>query len=654
MIGIFLGFSLLSMGILIPFFGKKNTILSGLNITVLIALSTVLFGKSLIQSFSMPINVQIPLNIPFNMFSIGIDSLSSFFIILILSISLLLSIYTIGYCKITHNNKNQSLFWITLWVFIFSMILVCISQNVLLFLVSWEIMTLSSFVLVISEHTSNNVKKASWIYLVTAYIGTICLIIMFLLLSKSQSSMNFSDFNFVNNSIISSICLILGLIGFGVKMGLIPFHVWLPEAHPAAPTPVSALMSGVMIKMGVYGFLRLLSFFEIIPLWFVYTIITLGVLSGILGILFSLAQHDIKRLLAYSSIENIGIIMVGIGTGYLGLHYHNTFITAAGFIGAFAHIINHSLFKSLLFMTAGSVYLQTHTRLIDTLGGLQKVMPITGITFLIGSLAICGLPPFNGFISEFLMYSGLLSGTLHLQFTPAIVFLLVLGSLTFIGGGAAFCFIKAYGIMFLGNPRRDHSTHSKESSFWMTIPMIIVSLLCLIIGLSSSFLIEALIKVVNVFSGEVSVDIISMQSTLFTINIMFLILIAFVIGILLIRKSIVANRPTVITSTWDCGYIGGTNRMQYSGSSFVQPIVTFFKFFLGYQSKIEYHNSYFPVKGSITTKITDILHDKIYLPLFIYIINLYSKLHLVQQGSVQAYVSYILIALFVLLVWKLR
>jgi formate hydrogenlyase subunit 3/multisubunit Na+/H+ antiporter MnhD subunit len=275
-----------------------------------------------------------------------------------------------------------------------SMLLVVTARNGVLFLVSWEIMSLSSFFLVMFEDEKPGVREAGWTYLVTTHLGTALLLAMFVLLGRNSGSLDFDALS--APEAIAGVVFLLGLIGFGTKAGLMPLHVWLPEAHPVAPSYVSAVMSGVMIKMGIYGLLRTLTWLGEPPAWWGWTLLVLGVVSGVLGVLYALAQHDLKRLLAYHSVENIGIIAMALGVGLLGVHYRIPAMAALGFTGGLLHVVNHALFKSLLFLGAGSVLHATGVGDLDRLGGLLKRMPITGTTFLIGAAAICGLPPLNG------------------------------------------------------------------------------------------------------------------------------------------------------------------------------------------------------------------------------------------------------------------
>ncbi len=342
-----------------------------------------------------------------------LDPLSAFFTIIILVMGLLALIYSKGYLKpYIEKGKSVNSHYLFYTALILSMLGVVTCQNALFFLVIWEIMSLSSFFLCIFENEEKEVLNAGIKYLIFMHISVLFLIIAFAILSIKAGSYDFSTFAQVlkENNTFADVIFMLFFIGFGIKAGFVPFHNWLPEAHPVAPSHISAIMSGVMIKTGIYGILRILSLTGTPSKFIAYFVLIISVISAIYGILYAISQPDIKKMLAYSSIENIGIIGIGLGVGMLGLVHNQPIVAFLGFIGCIFHILNHSIFKNLLFFGAGAVYLKTHTKNMELLGGLIKKMPKTGALFLIGALAICALPPFNGFIGEFLIYFGMLKG----------------------------------------------------------------------------------------------------------------------------------------------------------------------------------------------------------------------------------------------------
>jgi len=351
--------------------------------------------------------MQRPWPMPFVVsFTVGLDALSAFFLLPILIISCLCAVYGYGYMKHYWARKTIGWHWFFFNILVAGMAMLVIARNGVLFLLSWEVMSLAPFFLIIFLDDREKVRRAGWTYMVAAHLGAVFLLVLFMLMAQEAGSMDFAQFQLHPLSASGQLntLFLLALIGFGTKAGFIPFHVWLPEAHPAAPSHVSALMSGVMIKMGIYGLVRILCFLGTPPLWWGVLLLLIGLCSGISGVLFAIAQHDLKRLLAYHSVENIGIIALGLGAGLIGINRDLPVLATLAFAGGLLHVINHSVFKSLLFMAAGSVQHASGTLEIDELGGLGKRMPWTAVTFVIGAAAICGLPPFNGFVSEFLIY----------------------------------------------------------------------------------------------------------------------------------------------------------------------------------------------------------------------------------------------------------
>jgi hydrogenase-4 component B len=588
-----------------------------------------------------------------------LDALSALFLSVIFLLSALSAIYGTGYLKKYGNDKNIGASWFFYNILVLSMALVCLSGNMLLFLLSWETMALSSFFLVAFESEKTESRKAAWIYLVASQLGTAFLLPLFLILGKASGSLDFGAPGAALSPATAHLCFFLAVIGFGTKAGVMPFHVWLPEAHPAAPSHVSALMSGVMIKTGIYGLVRVLPLLGPPPFLFGAVLIFLGASSGVLGVLFALAQHDLKRLLAYHSVENIGIILLGLGVGFIGLSAGLPGLAALGFAGGLLHVVNHALFKGLLFLGAGAVLKETHTRELDHLGGLLKKMPWTGAFFLVGALAISGLPPFNGFISEFLVYFGSFTGATALSAGHAMGPVLCIGSLALIGGLCAACFTKAFGIVFLGEPRSEEALHARESGALMLIPMAILALLCLLIGLSGPLVLRALVPAVTLLSGNAGAEGLAQASgpllyvTLSAAGLIVLIALFAGIRILLLHR----NRASIATATvptWDCGYAAPSARMQYTASSFAQPITDLFGRLLRTRKNIRVPAAYFPGKASLETETPDLSREGVFQPVFSGITSLLSRIRVLQEGRLQIYALYIVLTLLLLLIWKLR
>jgi formate hydrogenlyase subunit 3/multisubunit Na+/H+ antiporter MnhD subunit len=594
-------------------------------------------------------------DIPYGSFFIQIDPLSAFFLLPIFALSALAAVYGTEYLMAYREKKWLGISWFSFNMLLASMVLVCLARNAVLFLISWEIMAISSFFLVAFESEKEEVRKSSWTYLVATYLGTVCLLPMFLIFGTTAGSLDFDMFAHRLSPQISNICFVLALIGFGTKAGIMPFHVWLPEAHPAAPSHVSTLMSGIMIKTGIYGLIRILSYMGTPPLWWGWLLVGIGAISGVIGVLFALTKHDFKRILAYSSVENIGVIMMGLGVGMIGWSAGMTSVAAIGFAGGLLHVVNHAMFKGLLFLGAGSIFHATHTREIERLGGLIKKMPYTGTCFLIGSIAISGLPPFNGFISEFMIYIGSFQGAASMKPDVAMPMMVAIAALALIGGLAAACFTNVFGIIFLGEPRSDAAKHAHESGKLMTIPILILAAGCVITGLAGSFVIQGLCPVVSGILKFDSVQDISQAAVYLRYvtggSVIFIILLSLLIWI---RYTLLSGREVGKSLTWDCGYAAPSARMQYTASSYTQPISYLFQPFLRTEKHLSMTGGYFPSSAHLDTYTPDISREQVYKPVFTEIGKFFSRLKVLQQGRIQIYVLYVVGALLVLLIWNMR
>ena len=443
-----------------------------------------------------------PWPVPFGEFFIELDPLSAWFLLPTLLLSALSAIYGVGYLRSWQGRRSLGPVWFFYCLLVLGMVLVLLARNAVLFLVAWELMALASFFLVTFEHERESVREAGWIYFVATHLGTAFLLAFFLLLARETGSMDFTVWaeKGIQTQGLAGILFLLAVVGFGTKAGFMPLHVWLPEAHPAAPSHVSALMSGVMIKTGIYGLLRAFTFLGTPPLWWGWGLIAIGLTSGVLGVLFALAQHDLKRLLAYHSVENIGIIALGLGVGLLGMSTGSSMLIVLGFGGALLHVVNHALFKGLLFLGAGAVLHGTETLEIDHLGGLLKRMPWTAVTFLMGAVAISGLPPLNGFVSEFLIFLGAFKGGISTAGAIAVPLLALIAGLALIGGLAVACFTKAFGIVFLGEPRSEHVSQAHEAGWTMRLPMLALAAGCVLIGLLAPLVVGSLQPVLENFT----------------------------------------------------------------------------------------------------------------------------------------------------------
>ncbi len=604
-------------------------------------------------------SVSIPWPMPGVALHIGMDPLSAFFLLPISGLGLLGALYGAGYQR-GGDAKKLGAGWFNYNLLLASMVVVVTSRNAILFLIAWEVMALSSFFLVTHEHEKQHVRTAGWIYLVATHLGTAFLLALFVILGERAGSYEFSAFAKAGGAmppVLAAVAFFFALIGFGTKAGFIPLHVWLPEAHPAAPSHVSALMSGVMIKTGIYGLVRLLACLGAPPAWWGWCLLAVGVVSGVMGVLLALAQHDIKRLLAYHSVENIGIIALGLGVGYLGLSQGSTTMAVLGFAGALLHVANHAIFKGLLFLGAGSILHGTGTGDIDHLGGLYKRMPWTGTTFLVGAAAISGLPPLNGFVSEFLVYFGAFTGVVSAPPVVVVSGLAVIAGLALIGGLASACFAKAFGIIFLGEPRSDHARHAHEANGLMLGPMVVLAAFCVLIGFLAPLAVRAVMPAVGmlvpVSTRALNEGIAPVLAPLGWITAGFAAF-AVLAGLLaLLRAALLSKRTVGATGTWDCGYARPTARMQYTASSFAQPLMGVFRGLLGTRDITVKPLGTFPAAASFASETPDPFRSRFYDPLFARTLGLLAHLRGAQQGRVQMYVLYIALTLIAFLIFSL-
>jgi hydrogenase-4 component B len=597
-------------------------------------------------------------SIPWGTFVIALDGLSALFILPLLVLSPLAAMYGSAYMDKIHRRTGVSWFFFNLLVV--SMMLVLTARNGVLFLVAWEVMAVSSFFLVVTDDRHAAVRKAGWTYLVATHIGTTALLIFFALLGVQTGSFDFQRFSAISGAApaLATGLFVLALIGFGSKAGIFPLHVWLPEAHPAAPSHVSALMSAVMINTGLYGILRSLTFLGPPPAAWGWTLVAVGLVSGIFGVALALAQNDIKRLLAYSSIENMGIMILGIGAGLLGISWRMPVLAALGLGGGLLHVLNHAIFKGLLFLGAGAVAHATGTRQMDRLGGLIKSMPWTGYCFIAGAAAITALPPFNGFVSEFLIYfAGLkaaLTGTVRAVGLAAGI----LGGVALIGGLAAAGFLKCAGLVFLGEARSPHSGPVHEATGLMRWPMVLLAGLCLAMGLAAPRMLSLVAPAVRVVAGDAlgagftgfPVETGTMLARAAWIGALILIGAAALYG--LRRRLPGAQIGGEAAVTWDCGFARPSARMQYTASAFTQPLTDLMQAGLGTRISGPAVSGYFPESAGYVTRTPDPARRWLFAPLFRFIAHRLSPLLVLQHGRIHLYVLYMAVILITLLLWK--
>ena len=588
-------------------------------------------------------------------FSVAVDGLSAIFLLPIFLISMLGSIYGLGYWKQTEHPENGRKLRLFYGLLTASMATLVIARNGVLFLFGWEIMALSAFFLVTTEDQKKEVREAGWIYLVATHMAILFLFAVFALLRAASGSFELVPLEdgSVSTTMATTIFL-LGLIGFGFKAGVMPLHVWLPSSHTVAPSHVSAIMSGVIIKMGIYGLFRLTSLLPTPPLAWGSIVLGLGATSGILGVAFAIGQHDLKRLLAYHSIENIGIILLGLGLALIGRSLDRADLIVLGVSGGLLHVWNHALFKALLFLSAGSVIHGTHTREIDELGGLSKSMPWTALCFLVGAVAICGLPPLNGFVSEFLIYIGLFNTLGQSGQTSFADAAFAAAALSLIGALAVACFVKVYGAVFLGVARSNHAVGAHESPPTMIAAMSVLVGCCFFIGLAPSLIAPMLGQGIAAWAAglENPATRIAELAPLNWITAMGLLLIASLLCGSALLWTLLRRNGVASSGTWGCGYSAPTPRMQYTSSSFAQMLVDLFSWVLRPQVHKPAHLPLFPKHASFHSDVADTVLDEAVLPTLNFGAWLLSWFRVFQQGNIQIYLLYIFIALIGLLLWR--
>ena len=565
-------------------------------------------------------------------------------------------LYAKGYLKPYLPGKSKTAMALHYFSFVWlhlSMLLVCMLRDGLSFLIVWEIMSFTSFFLVIFESEKASTIKYGIQYLIQMHIGFAFLLVAFLIsgiITGEPVGFESLEKYFSTQAVFP--LFLLFFVGFGIKAGFIPFHTWLPHAHPAAPSHISGIMSGVMIKMGIYGIIRVLTFIHTDLLAIGIFLLIISFISGVIGVILAIVQHDIKKLLAYHSIENIGIIGMGIGVGVIGMATENFTLAALGLAGGFLHILNHSLFKSLLFYTAGNVYMQTHTRNIGKLGGLIKKMPKTALFFLLGSVAISGLPPFNGFISEFFIYLGMFK---ELHTGDLLLSLLLLGGivgLVLIGGLAIYCFTKVFSVVFLGNLRSripENATEVEESMF---ISKYIIGFFIVFIGLLPIWVTKPLTGVVSVFTPDVSA-LTAIAPSLQGITISMSVFILIVGALWLIRKWITRTKTIETGPTWGCGYTGANPAVhQYTATSYADYIGNLAKYITGTRKhyKIIEKDEIFPAPRKFETHSSDVFEDYLVSKPFDKLLRFLDRIAVFQTGNIQHYLLYAIVFMILILV----
>ena len=578
-----------------------------------------------------------------------IDPLSAFFILVINTTIFTGALYARGYMAHHANSKSKTeLAWhyFNFMLLHASLLGVVQVREGIVFLMFWELMSVATFYLVLFESEKEMVRKAGMKFLVQMHVALSLLMAAFIFCSlNSHLPLGFESVQQYLGSSGGFVVFLLFFAGFGIKAGFIPLHAWLPHAHPAAPSHVSGVMSGVVIKMGVYGILRVLTYMHSNLLAIGLLILAFSIFSGIAGITMAAVQVDYKRLLAYSSIENIGIIGIGVAFGIIGLAINHPILSSLAFAGAFLHIFNHSLFKSLLFYCSGNILLQVHTKDMERLGGLMKKMPMTGLFFLLGALSVSGLPPFNGFISEFMIYCGLFHSISNNNLLMSFVVLGGIIALALMGGLALFAFTKAFGTIFLGNPRSLSTNNAKELPRPMLLPIFLISLAMLAIGIMPWLVINPMRQLVEIFVADTSA-LQQLSPAMGKISLTTVLLLSFILVLWLVRRGISAKRPHSSAPTWGCGYAASdASKHQYTATSFAEYMVKKARWIAGVKKITAplHKEDIFPAAIRFKTLHKDVFEHLVITKPVDKLIRLFNRLAVLQTGNIQDYLLYALL-----------
>ncbi len=584
--------------------------------------------------------------------TVMVDALSGLFLLPAFLIAGLGAIYALDYWPGADNPRTVGRLRVFYGLVVAGIVCLFVARHAFLFLVGWEVMSFGAFLLVTVDEHERSVRESGFVYLIAARFGALCLLPLFLVLGLETGSLSLDATGLDGSSAGATAIFLLALVGFGLKAGLMPLHIWLPGAHANAPSHVSALMSGVVIKTGIYGLVRVCGMFEAPPLWWGLLVFGVGAVSAVLGVAFAIGQHDLKRLLAYHSVENIGIIALGFGVALLGQSRGEPLWVAMGLGGALLHVWNHGLFKSLLFFSAGSVVHRMHTRNLEAMGGLAKRMPRTAFAFLVGAVAICGLPPLNGFVSEFFVYLGLFNVGLYSKDAVGLGVLFGAPALALVGALATACFVKVVGVVFLGEPRTEAATRVKESPWRMWVPMAVLGACCVVIGTRPSIITPILDRAIAAWGGGVTAPSLSSATPIAMVEAgsSFLFVALLVVAALVL--GLVSRRRRGTVGTWDCGYTRVTPRIQYTASSFGDWIVEYFAAALRPSQHDPTVDGYYPQVSSFHSHVPEVVLDFVVVPAVRLVERLSAAVRWVQGGQSQMYLVYVGAALVAMLaVW---
>lgn len=639
-------------------FHRSHRLLKGLAFSLLgISGLAAIIGGTMALFASVPADRTLPIGLPWLPWHLHLDPLAGFFLALIGLITFVVSIYGPTYVR-DYEGGPQPLLVLTLFtgLFVSGMYLLVLAADAFSFMASWEIMSVSSYFLVAFQHQHAKNRSAAFLYLLMAQVGGLCILLAYGVLAAFGDGFSFTAMAAAPlQTHWATIAFLLAFVGFGMKAGVVPLHVWLPLAHPVAPSHISALMSGVMLKVAVYGFIRFTYYLlgDIHWQWGVLTLF-IGSASALLGVLYALMQHDLKRLLAYHSVENIGIIYMGLGLSMIFAGSGLPGLAALGLVAALYHCLNHAIFKSLLFLGAGAIIQQSHEHDLERMGGLILRMPVTAVCFLVGCISISALPPFNGFVSEWLTFQAALQGTALPNGVLSSLIPLAAAVLALTGALAAACFVKVYGVAFLGQPRTRHARKARLAQPGMLAAQTILAALCLVLGILPTWTVGLLDRIAIQLLGQglpeatahgwlwltpVAPQQASYGAPLTLLGIGLACLLAYLF--LHPRK----QTPIRTGAAWDCGFGPLSPRMQYTSTAFSMPLRRIFKPVWSVSEGLEDTGT----GRAYRLKIGDWAWLKVYLPLGSLLLAAARRVTLIQGGNIRAYLAYSFFTLLFLL-----
>ncbi len=612
-----------------------------------------------------PPSWNLPCGVPLFAFTVRLTPLAAFFEAALGILGAAVSVYSLGY-------RGSGLLASFYNVLLLGLALVFAAGDAFFFLVAWELMAVTAWCLIAFEHEKPATRNSAMLFLIMSHAGTGMLLLAFLILARAAGSTDFTAFHELASRLPAreqAAVLLLFFAGFGVKAGIIPLHVWLPAAHPVAPSNISALMSGIVIKTGIYGMaLVFFDFFGAPPVWAGMLVLGTGVLSALLGVLYALMEHDLKRLLAYHSIENIGIILIGFGSAMVFRALGHPLFAAIALVAALYHTLNHAIFKCLLFLGAGAVLQSTRTRNMEEMGGLIRRMPATAFFFLVGAVAISGLPPLNGFVSEWLTYQALLAGFGSTESLTRVAFPIAGALLALTAALAAACFVKAFGISFLALPRSPQAAGAQEVGGAMLAAMGMLAALCVVLGLGAPWFLPVFDPVTRQAFGVAASGALTAgggfalaagavrSGTVSPAGIAAMLVVLSALPAIF-WMALGRRAPRVSGPTWDCGLPGLTAENQYTATGFSKPIRMIFAAL--YRPRREIHSefevsAYYPTAVHFESHVDPAIEKHVYRPFRDWLYRMARGVRQVQAGSIHAYLAYIFITLIALLLFGVR